>query len=140
MITPSTDRKPRVVIVGGGFGGLSAAKGLCQYVARALTARNNGRTIVAFRYRDFGSLATIGRSRAVAQFGKLRFSGLPAWLLWSGAHVYFLIGFRNRFTVANNWAWSYITFQRGSRLITGLYARVEDLRQLSQSDLRSQAT
>jgi len=140
MITPSTDRKPRVVIVGGGFGGLSAAKGLCQYVARALTARNNGRTIAAFRYRDFGSLATIGRSRAVAQFGKLRFSGLPAWLLWSGAHVYFLIGFRNRFTVAINWAWSYITFQRGSRLITGLYARVEDLRQLSQSDLRSQAT
>jgi NADH dehydrogenase len=55
--------------------------------------------------------------------GRLHLSGLPAWLLWSLAHIYFLIGFRNRFTVALNWGWSYITFERGSRLITGLYAR-----------------
>jgi len=116
------------------------AKQQGQYVARALIARNDGRTITAFRYRDFGSLATIGRSRAVAQFGRLRLSGLPAWLLWSGAHVYFLIGFRNRFTVALNWAWSYITFQRGGRLITGLYARVEDVRQLPRTELRSRAS
>jgi NADH:quinone reductase (non-electrogenic) len=116
------------------------AKQQGQYVARALMARHQGRTAGVFRYRDFGSLATIGRSRAVAQFGKLRFSGLPAWMLWSGAHVYFLIGFRNRFAVALNWAWSYITFQRGSRLITGLYARVEDMRQAPRSDLRSKAS
>jgi NADH dehydrogenase len=110
------------------------------YVARALIARYQGRTPAVFRYRDFGSLATIGRSRAVAQFGKLRLSGFPAWVLWSGAHVYFLIGFRNRFVVALNWAWSYITFQRGSRLITGLYARVEDTRQMPRSELRSKAS
>jgi NADH:ubiquinone reductase (H+-translocating) len=116
------------------------AKQQGQYVARALIARYQGRTAAVFRYRDFGSLATIGRSRAVAQFGKLRLSGFPAWMLWSGAHVYFLIGFRNRFVVALNWAWSYITFQRGSRLITGLYARVEDVRQVPRSELRSKAS
>lgn len=116
------------------------AKQQGQYVARALIARYQGRTAAVFRYRDFGSLATIGRSRAVAQFGKLRLSGFPAWVLWSGAHVYFLIGFRNRFVVALNWAWSYITFQRGSRLITGLYARVEDMRQAPRSELRSKAS
>jgi NADH:quinone reductase (non-electrogenic) len=69
------------------------AKQQGHYVARALIARYQGRTAAAFRYRDFGSLATIGRSRAVAEFGKLRLSGFPAWMLWSGAHVYFLIGF-----------------------------------------------
>jgi len=116
------------------------AKQQGQYVARALIARHQGRTAPAFRYCDFGSLATIGRSRAVAQFGKLRLSGFPAWVLWSGAHVYFLIGFRNRFVVALNWAWSYITFQRGSRLITGLYARQEDMRQAPRSELRSKAS
>src|SRR5262245_2873013 len=116
------------------------AKQQGQYVARALMARHQGRTATEFRYRDYGSLATIGRSRAVAQFGKLRLSGFPAWALWSLAHVYFLIGFRNRFVVALNWAWSYITFQRGSRLITGLHARLEDMRQLPKADLRSKAS
>ena len=116
------------------------AKQQGQYVARALIARYRGRTTAAFRYRDFGSLATVGRARAVAQFGKIRLSGFPAWVLWSVAHIYFLIGFRSRFVVALNWAWSYITFQRGSRLITGLYARLEDMRQMPRSELRSKAS
>ena len=116
------------------------AKQQGQYVARALIARHKGRTTAAFRYRDFGSLATVGRARAVAQFGKIRLSGFPAWVLWSVAHIYFLIGFRSRFVVALNWAWSYITFQRGSRLITGLYARLEDMRQVPRSELRSKAS
>jgi len=73
-----------------------------------------------FQYRDFGSLATIGRKRAVAQLGRLKLTGFPAWLLWSVAHIYFLIGFRNRLAVALSWAWSYVTFQRGTRLITGV--------------------
>jgi NADH dehydrogenase len=103
-----------------------------QYVARVVIARDQGRAATAFRYRDLGSLATIGRSRAVAQFGRLRLSGFTAWMLWSVAHVYFLIGFRNRFVVALNWAWSYLTFQRGSRLITGLYARADGMRQSLQ--------
>jgi NADH dehydrogenase len=99
------------------------AKQQGEYVARALIARSEGRTVPAFRYRDFGSLATIGRKRAIAQMGPLHISGFAAWLLWSVAHIYFLVGFRNRFTVGLNWGWSYITFERGSRLITGLYAR-----------------
>jgi NADH dehydrogenase len=115
------------------------AKQQGQYVARALIARRQGRTAHAFRYRDFGSLATIGRSRAVTQFGRVRLSGFVAWVLWSVAHVYFLIGFRNRFVVALNWAWSYLTFQRGSRLITGLYARTDGMRQSPHTELRSQA-
>ena len=116
------------------------AKQQGQYVAHALIARHQGRTAPAFRYRDFGSLATVGRARAVVQFGKIRLSGFPAWVLWSVAHIYFLIGFRSRFVVALNWAWSYITFQRGSRLITGLYARLEDMRQAPRSELRSKAS
>ena len=116
------------------------AKQQGQYVARAIVARHQGHTAAVFRYRDLGSLATIGRSRAVAQFGNIHLSGFPAWMLWSGAHVYFLIGFRNRFVVALNWAWSYVTFQRGSRLITGLYARLEDTRQLQRTELRSTAS
>lgn len=101
----------------------AVAKQQGQYVAKVLSAQRAGRTAPAFRYRDFGSLATVGRKRAIAQIGRLRLAGFPAWLLWSVAHIYFLAGFRNRFTVALNWGWSYITFERGSRLITGLYSR-----------------
>jgi len=90
------------------------------YVADLLIARLEGKSMPPFRYRDFGSLATIGRKRAVAQLGKLEISGLAAWLLWSVAHIYFLIGFRNRLAVALNWFWSYLTLQRGTRLITGI--------------------
>ena len=116
------------------------AKQQGQYVARALIARREGRTVPAFRYRDYGILATVGRSRAVAQFGKFKVSGLLAWVLWSVAHVYFLIGFRNRFIVALNWAWSYLTFERGSRLITGLDARPEAERQAPRTELHSKAS
>jgi len=104
------------------------AKQQGEYVARLLMARPRGETVAPFRYRDFGSLATIGRKRAIVQVGKLKLSGLVAWLIWSVAHIYFLIGFRNRLVVAMNWAWSYVTFQRGTRLITGLSgSRVEDM-------------
>ena len=104
------------------------AKQQGRYVADLLIARAQGRTLPPFRYRDFGSMATIGRKRAVAQLAAVKLSGLTAWLLWSFAHIYFLIGFRNRLTVALNWAWSYATFQRGTRLITGISgARIEDM-------------
>jgi NADH dehydrogenase len=72
-----------------------------------------------FRYRDKGSLATIGRAAAVAQFGKFELSGYFAWLAWLFVHILFLIGFRNRIIVMINWAWAYLTYQRGARLITG---------------------
>ncbi|MGA2422678.1 MAG: NAD(P)/FAD-dependent oxidoreductase [Terriglobales bacterium] len=72
-----------------------------------------------FRYHDKGSLATIGRASAVAQFGKLELSGYFAWLAWLLVHILFLIGFRNRLIVMIQWAWSYLTYERGARLITG---------------------
>ena len=72
-----------------------------------------------FRYHDKGSLATIGRAAAVAQFGKTELSGYFAWLAWLFIHILFLIGFRNRLIVMIQWAWSYLTYERGARLITG---------------------
>ena len=64
-------------------------------------------------------MATIGRSAAVAEVGRLRLSGFMAWLAWLGVHIFFLIGFRNRFIVMFAWTWSYLTYERGARLITG---------------------
>src|ERR1019366_3493052 len=72
-----------------------------------------------FRYVDKGSLATIGRAAAVAQFGKVHISGYLAWLSWLFIHVLFLIGFRNRVLVMLQWAWSYLTYERSARLVTG---------------------
>jgi NADH dehydrogenase len=95
------------------------AKQQGRYVARLLKARAEGSDLPPFRYRDPGMMATIGRRRAVAELGRLRISGLAAWLLWCVAHVWFLIGFRNRLAVTMNWIWNYLTFQRGARLITG---------------------
>ena len=71
-----------------------------------------------FRYVHLGDLATIGRRAAVVKFGRLELKGFVGWLFWSVAHIYFLIGLRNRFVVAFNWFWDYVTFQRGARLIT----------------------
>ncbi len=73
----------------------------------------------AFRYRDKGSLATIGRSRAVAVIGALKLSGFVAWAAWLLIHIFFLIGFRNRFVVMFTWAWAYLTYQRSAGLILG---------------------
>ncbi|MGZ7079782.1 MAG: NAD(P)/FAD-dependent oxidoreductase [Thermoanaerobaculia bacterium] len=78
-----------------------------------------GQPLRAFHYNDKGSLATIGRAAAVADFGKVRMSGFLAWMAWLTIHIFFLIGFRNRFLVFAQWAWAYITYQRGARLITG---------------------
>jgi len=95
------------------------AKQQGAYVARVVRARLAGRTIGSFVYRNLGSLATIGRGRAVADFGWMRLDGSIAWLLWGLVHVAFLIGFRNRIVVLLEWLWSYVTFKRGARLITG---------------------
>jgi NADH dehydrogenase len=74
----------------------------------------------AFEYWDKGTMATIGRSRAVAKIGHFEFSGYPAWLAWLFIHLIFLVGLRNKIAVLFNWAYSYFTYKRGSRLITGL--------------------
>ena len=72
-----------------------------------------------FHYFDKGNMATIGRSRAIAEIGKLHLTGWIAWMAWLLIHIFFLIGFRNRAIVLFQWAWSYFTYQRGARLITG---------------------
>src|SRR5262249_34952216 len=104
------------------------AKQQGRYVAGLLRARAQGKATPPFRYRDLGSMATIGRKRAVAQLAACKFAGFPAWLLWSLAHIYFLIGFRHRLAVAMNGGWSSLTFQRGTGLITGISgSRIEDV-------------
>ncbi|MHB9001878.1 MAG: NAD(P)/FAD-dependent oxidoreductase, partial [Thermoanaerobaculia bacterium] len=72
-----------------------------------------------FLYRDKGSLATIGRAAGVADLPHMEFGGYFAWLAWLLIHIFFLIGFRNRILVMLQWAWAYVTYQRGARLITG---------------------
>ena len=95
-----------------------AAKQMGRYVGRLIAGRVQSRSEPApFRYRHLGDLATIGRKRAVVAFGRLRLTGFVAWVFWSAAHIYFLIGVRNRVVVALNWIWEYVTLQRGARLI-----------------------
>jgi NADH dehydrogenase len=89
-----------------------------RHVAANITRSLRGQPRLPFRYVDKGMLATIGRGAAVAQIGSIRASGFLAWLLWLFVHIYFLIGFRNRFLVMIQLAWSYFTFDRGARLIT----------------------
>jgi len=88
-------------------------------VARNIRNDLAGKPYEEFRYFDKGSMATIGRKAAIAEIGKLHLSGFIAWMAWLTVHIFFLIGFRNRFAVLFNWAWSYYTYQRGARLITG---------------------
>jgi len=95
-----------------------AAKQMGKYVARQIRSHIGGTSIpLAFRYRHWGDLATIGRSSAVIAFGKWQFKGRVAWIAWSITHIYFLIGLRNRISVAAAWLWEYLTYQRGARLI-----------------------
>jgi NADH dehydrogenase len=99
-----------------------AAKQMGRLAAGNLLRRLRGEAAQDFRYADYGSLATLGRKAAVVQLetpllGRVRFSGYPAWLFWLFAHVYFLIGFRNRLVVLIDWAWSYWTFARHARVV-----------------------
>ena len=90
-----------------------------RHTARNILRACAGLPLEPFRYWDKGNLATIGRAHAVADFGRFKVSGFFAWLAWLFVHIFFLIGFRNRFIVLFEWAWAYFTFQRGARLITG---------------------
>ncbi len=99
------------------------AKQMGRTAAANILRRLTGQPAQAFRYSDYGNLATIGRNAAVvdltAPTGQVRFSGYPAWLFWLFAHIYFLIGFRNRLVVLMDWAWAYWSFQRNARVVTG---------------------
>jgi len=90
-----------------------------RFVARQIAADLARTQRDSFHYLDKGSLATIGRAAAVAQFGRMHISGFIAWLSWLFIHIFFLIGFRNRVAVLFQWAWSYLTYERSARLITG---------------------
>lgn len=96
-----------------------AAMQMGRFAANAIGARLQGRSVKPFAYWDKGSLATIGRNKAVADFGKLRFGGPLAWLTWLFVHLMYLVGFQNRLVVFVQWAFSYLTFNRKARLITG---------------------
>ncbi len=97
----------------------SVAKQQGTYVGRLIAARLAGRSSAPrpFHYTDWGTLAVIGRSSAVAQFGRVRLTGLPAWLVWSAIHLLLLVNTRNRVVVYVNWAWAWLTYARGSRVI-----------------------
>jgi NADH dehydrogenase len=112
MTTLEQDDKPLP-----GVSPVAMQMGRC--VARNIQNDLEGEPYQDFRYFDKGSMATIGRKAAIAEIGKLHLSGFIAWMAWLVVHIFFLIGFRNRFAVLFNWAWSYYTYQRGARLITG---------------------
>ena len=96
------------------------AKQQGEYAAKSILRRLAGRpALPPFRYRDYGTLATIGRAKAVAEFGPVHLKGLPAWLLWAVAHIFFLIGFRNRVIVSLQWGFSFLADRRPGRLIAG---------------------
>ncbi|WP_254460243.1 NAD(P)/FAD-dependent oxidoreductase [Xanthomonas sacchari] len=97
-----------------------AAKQMGRHVAETLRRRLRGDSAsVPFRYADYGNLATIGRMAAIVHLGRLQLSGVLAWWFWLAAHVFFLIGFRNRVVVLLNWAWAYWSYQRAARIILG---------------------
>jgi NADH dehydrogenase len=90
-----------------------------RYVAAVIAQRLAGKKEVQpFHYRDKGNLATVGRSYAIVHIGAIRLTGLIAWVFWLVVHIFFLIGFRNRFVALFQWAWTYFTYERGARLIT----------------------
>jgi len=96
-----------------------AAIQMGRHAAANVLRRLRGEPTAAFRYRDKGSLATVGRSRGVAVIGRLKLSGFFAWAAWLFVHIVFLIGFRNRFVVLFTWMWAYLTYERSARLIVG---------------------
>ena len=102
------------------------AKQQGAYVAKTILRRLAGHPKPPpFRYRDYGTLATIGRAKAVAEFGPLHLSGLTAWLLWAVAHIFFLIGFRSRVMVSLQWAFSFLADRRPGRLIAGAESPID---------------
>jgi NADH dehydrogenase len=106
-----------------------AAKQMGRYVGRLIRARlTGGQDKGPFVYRHAGDLATIGRKAAVVKLGRFQLKGFIGWVFWSVAHIYFLIGIRNRFVVAVTWLWSFLTFKRGARLISARPERGRDRR------------
>ena len=112
-----------LAVVEGVPGVAPAAIQMGRHARKMITSDLSGAERDRFQYVDKGSVATIGRARAVADIRGLRFSGFLAWVAWLVIHIFYLIGFRNRLLVLVSWAWSYVTFRRGARIITGLPRR-----------------
>lgn len=98
-----------------GVAGVALQQG--KYLGNALRKKVRGEEVEPFRYRDWGAMATVGHNRAIAQIGRLRLKGYPAWLAWVFVHIYYLSGFRNRVFVLLQWAWAYFTHRRSMRVI-----------------------
>ncbi len=126
MVEPdlSVPGHPEVFVIGD----LAVVEGVPGVAPAAMQMGRHAANVIAtgerkaFRYRDKGSLATIGRARGVADIRGLRFGGFAAWFAWLAIHIFYLIGFRNRFFVLAGWAWHYLTFHSGARIITGVPA------------------
>ncbi len=124
-IASATDAATGGPVPGVAQGAIQGGRHAGRLIAEEIRAGRRGDDVrraedrTAFRYRNKGEMATIGRSRAVADLGFARFGGWFAWLLWSLVHVVFLVGFRNKLLVMADWVWQYVTFGRGARLITG---------------------
>jgi NADH:quinone reductase (non-electrogenic) len=103
-----------------------------RFVAKLIDRRLRGKRLPEFHYRDLGNLATIGKSAAVAEIGRLHFSGLIAWLLWLFVHLMHIVNFRNRLLVLLQWSWNYFTHDRSARLITGDAPSDDDLAALQK--------
>jgi len=115
-----TDPRTKKPVPGVAQGAIQTGRYVARIIAdEAASGQHSARRSSPFTYRDKGMMATIGRARAVVQIGKFKFGGAKAWLLWAFIHIAFLIGFRNRIVVMLGWAWAYIMFRRGARLITG---------------------
>lgn len=105
-----------------------------RFLAKNILAELEGREREAFQYTDKGSMATIGRSRAITEVGRFRMGGFFAWVVWLVVHVYYLTGFKRRFFVVLSWAWSYLTFRRGARLIVDKEWRLNGPREQEPDD------
>ncbi len=103
-----------------------------RFVARLIDAKRRKRELPKFHYRDLGNLATIGKSSAVAEIGRLHFSGFIAWWLWLLVHLMHIVNFRNRILVLLQWSWNYFTYDRSARLITGDAPTDDDLAALQR--------
>ena len=90
-----------------------------RFVAKIINSELSGKSRTKFKYIDKGNLATIGKAKAVGEIKGFKFYGFLAWLMWSSIHIFYLIGFKNRFRVMIEWIWYYITNKRGTRLIVG---------------------
>jgi NADH dehydrogenase len=114
--TSADTRKP---VPGVAQAGLQMGRYVGETIAREAAGRSTPAERPPVVYRDKGSLAVIGKAKAVAQMGRFRYSGFPAWLVWGGVHIAFLIGFRNRLQVLLSWFWNWLLNARDARLITG---------------------